>query len=381
MKILVVSGNPHMPQFSGGVESTTHELALEMGRRGHPVSVLCRLVDGGGWKTLFLRAMRKLSRQQFPADRVLGYPVYRQWLVLPRIQDAVREIAPDVAIVQIGYRESVLLARELTACGVPVLFYLHNVEIEELGGDPRTLSGVQFIANSEFTSRRYKELFGIDSIVLPPTMRGEEYVSQRMPANVTFINPHPLKGRDIALDIAERCPEIPFTFIESWSLGPDHLAELRSRLAVLPNVTFQRRTKDMKGIYSKAKILLAPSVWEEAWGRVATEAQFSGIPVVASDIGGLPEAVGPGGVLLDPKGPIEPWVDAVKHLWGDDAFYRQKSEAALAYSKRPEISPGGQIETILAAATALMSKPANDENRRITTTKPGDVSQLASKRM
>ena len=36
------------------------------------------------------------------------------------------------------------------------------------------------------------------------------------------------------------------------------------------------------------------------FGRIAVEPQFSGIPVVASDRGGLPEAVGPGGVLIDP---------------------------------------------------------------------------------
>lgn len=370
-----------MPQFSGGVESTTHELALELQRRGHPVSVLCRLIDGGGWKTLLIRMMRKLSRRNFPFDRLQGYPVYRQWVVLPRIEDVVRNIAPDVAIVQIGFRETVLLARELVACGVPVLFYLHNVEIEELGGDPRSVTNVQFVANSEFTARRYKDLFDIDSIVLPPTMRAEQYVAPRMPSNVTFINPHPLKGREIAFKIAEQCPEIPFSFIESWPLSAQELTELRARIATLPNVTLQRRTKDMKSIYSKAKIVLAPSVWEEAWGRVATEAQFSGIPVVASNIGGLPEAVGPGGVLLDPKGPLEPWVEAVKRLWGDDDFYRQTSEAALTYSKRPQISAAGQTDVLLAAASKLILKPANDEDRKIASVKQVSSNQRLSQRV
>ncbi len=64
----------------------------------------------------------------------------------------------------------------------------------------------------------------------------------------------------------------------------------------------------MKQVYRSAKLILMPSMWEEAWGRVATEAQFSGIPVIASNRGGLPESVGPGGVLLDPDGPLEPWV-------------------------------------------------------------------------
>src|SRR3546814_9881685 len=43
---------------------------------------------------------------------------------------------------------------------------------------------------------------------------------------------------------------------------------------------------DMREVYRRTHTLLVPSQWEEAWGRVATEAQFSGIPVLASDRGG-----------------------------------------------------------------------------------------------
>lgn len=356
MKTLIVSGHPHIPQRAGGVESSTHDLALELCKRGHDVSVLCGLTTGGGLASLLIRVLRKLSIRPFPADRWLGYPVYRQWRVLPNISRMVREFAPDVAIVQIGMGEVVDIAREISACGVPVLFYLRNVEIEELGGDPRTLTDVHFIANSQFTARRYNELFGICATVIPPLVHAERYTSKRRPSNVTFINPYLEKGREIALEIAKQCPEIPFSFIESWSLSPKDLEELGARIDTMPNVSLRRRTGDMRGVYSRAKIVLVPSMWEEAWGRVATEAQFSGIPVVASNLGGLPEAVGPGGVLLDPTGPIGPWIETVRRLWSDDAFYREKSAAALAYSRRPEIDPGTQIDALLAAASTVMTR-------------------------
>lgn len=357
MKILIVSGHPHIPQFSGGVESTTHDMALELQRRGHQVSLLCAMTTEGGLKGLFVRIQKKLSRQEFFADRYLGYPVYRQWHVLSSIETAVQKLAPDLAIVQIGHHVS--LARELESFRVPLLFYFHNAEMEDLGGDPRTLTRVQFIANSEYTARRYKDRFGIDSIVIPPLIRAERYVSRRRPSNVTFINPNVKKGRDIVLKVAEQCPEIPFVFVESWPLDAKAMQELRARIAGLPNVTLRRRTENMKSVYRKAKIILAPSLWEETWGRVATEAQFSGIPVVASDFGGLPEAVGPGGVLLDPRGPLEPWVAAVRRLWADEAFYREKSTAALAYSKRPQINPAEQVDALLAAASLVMSKSSD----------------------
>lgn len=53
---------------------------------------------------------------------------------------------------------------------------------------------------------------------------------------------------------------------------------------------------DMEPVWDDTTVLIFPSVWQEAWGIAATEAQLRGIPVIASDIGGLAEAkryVGP----------------------------------------------------------------------------------------
>ncbi len=120
----------------------------------------------------------------------------------------------------------------------------------------------------------------------------------------------------------------------------------------------------MKSVYAQTKILLTPSKVEEAWGRVASEAQYNGIPVLASDIGGLPEAVGPGGVLIDPSGPIELWVETLRRLWNDDAFYREKSEAALAYSKRPELNRDKQVGELIKLLQQAADAVQLSENRR-----------------
>ena len=107
------------------------------------------------------------------------------------------------------------------------------------------------------------------------------------------------------------------------------------KVSVLHNVTLLSPQKDMREIYGKCRLLLVPSVWEEAYGRVATEAQVSGIPVIASTRGGLPEAVGSGGILLDPAGPIEPWVNSVRKLWSDKTYYKELSAVRFSLCATP----------------------------------------------
>lgn len=66
------------------------------------------------------------------------------------------------------------------------------------------------------------------------------------------------------------------------------------------------------GIYARTRILLVPSVYE-SWGRVALEAASSGIPVIASQLPGLQEAMGCAGIYRDPGYPRQ-WAAAITAL-------------------------------------------------------------------
>ena len=344
MKILLANAHPYIPQMRGGAQSSMHDLAIEFARRGHEVGALGGLT-GQGWIGLKSRVKLKLGRQNHVVDHGLGYPVYRAWFAWEAVADVARHMGADVVVP--GSWLPLRFAQALAGVDTRVVIYLHNVEVEELGGNPRDLKGVSYVANSRFTADRWKDLLGIRSDVVYPLIRRENYQTETTRENVTFINPHPKKGVAIALDVAERCPDIPFAFVEAWGLPPEVRESLLKRLATLPNVTLRPPTRDMKSVYGRAKIVIAPSQWEEAFGRVAVEPQFSGIPVIASARGGLPEAVGPGGILMDPGADADAWAQTVRRLWNDPALYAEKSRAARDYANRPEMNPSNQIDRLL----------------------------------
>ncbi len=356
MRILFGSAHPYLPQMIGGAQSSTHELVGQLRARGHEVAVLGGLL-GEGWLGLRGRVLLKLRRRGYARDDSLGYPVFRAWFATEAVRAVVRDFRPDVAVFQ--SRLPVQLAEAIDREATRTFVYLRNVETRDLGGQLSTLTRTGFIANSHFTAQHFAETEGISSSVIHPLIDADKYRTETTRENVTFINPHAEKGVDIALEVAANCPEIPFVFVRGWNLDPEDEAALQSSLAGLPNVTLRPSTNDMRSVYGNARILLAPSQWHEAFGRVAAEAQISGIPVVASDIGGLPEAVGPGGMLLAPDAPVADWVRAVKRLWQDDDAYLEASRAALSHAARPEMDPRSQIDSLLA----ILGDPARAADR------------------
>jgi D-inositol-3-phosphate glycosyltransferase len=59
---------------------------------------------------------------------------------------------------------------------------------------------------------------------------------------------------------------------------------------------------DVASVYGAADVVAVPS-HNESFGLVALEAQACGTPVVATDVGGMPEAAGPAGLVVPPNAP------------------------------------------------------------------------------
>jgi len=348
LRVLFATDHIHFPQGGGGAERNTHELCLAL--RGQDVlpAVSCSLRADHSWLSWRNRIRRKLPPgHEFIEDSVCGYPVFRGWRQ-DRVGEVVRRFRPDVVVVQSTHPENLL--RALAPCGVPVAVYFH--EVEEIGHLAALAgSGLTVLANSDFTAARLLEVCGLRCRVVLPLIDPRSYRVETHPGRVLFVNTVPRKGLDIAFGLAERRPDIPFDFVLSWILPPERVAQLSARASAAGNIVLHPPTRDMRRLYARAKIVLAPSQWEEAWGRVATEAHVNGIPVLGSDRGGLPQAIGPGGLVVPADAPIETWLAALDRIWNDPSPYIAQ---AKTYATRPEIQP----ETIVAALKRILEDAA-----------------------
>jgi N-acetyl-alpha-D-glucosaminyl L-malate synthase BshA len=112
--------------------------------------------------------------------------------------------------------------------------------------------------------------------------------------------------------------------------GPEYgrIRELVERLRLAQEVRYVGVIDDVTPVLKAADVLLLPSE-TESFGLVALEAMASGVPVVASDVGGLPEVVEHGvSGFLAPVGDIDAMAGYCLRLIRDSGESKRYSAAA-----------------------------------------------------
>ncbi len=150
------------------------------------------------------------------------------------------------------------------------------------------------------------------------------------------LEPH--KGVDVLLRAVHALPNAQLCIVGA---GPadDELRNLSARLGMTDRVTFTGfvPAEELPAVYQSFDVVAIPSLptptWIEQFCRVAVEAMAAGVPVVASDLGSLPEVVGGGGVLV-PPGDVDALAAALRGLLDNAERWRELQAQATAQAAR-----------------------------------------------
>ncbi len=203
------------------------------------------------------------------------------------------------------------------------------------------------IANSASMGKILKHFYALPSRVLFPVMDVERYSIKRRGEYITFINPIKAKGVEVFLKIAKEMPEQKFLVV--GGIFPEYL----ERVKQLPNIKYLPWTNEMKEVYKQTRVLLVPSLWPEPFGRIPLEAGISGIPSIVSRRGGLPEAAGKGGIIIEGVNNINAWKAAI-HSLDNKKTYQVFSFAAKRHAD--EYTKEKQLKRFEALLKSVVKK-------------------------
>lgn len=234
----------------------------------------------------------------------------------------------------------------------PLIHFVHNdIPYSSIQNAPR---GQYVCYNSDWIANK----IGYDwpHTTLHPPCDYDHYHGERGDA-ITLISLNERKGGYLFKKIAEAMPDRKFigvvgSYDNSGALG---LSQQQIIDSMPPNVTIIPNSPDILSVYRQTRLLLMPSDYE-SWGRTATEAMCSGIPVIVTPTPGLLENCGEAGHFVGTPiekpepgeacvktGTVKDWAKAIKKF-DNPTYYREKS--VLCSKRARELDPLKELEAL-----------------------------------
>jgi len=338
---------------TGGSEVYGAELSLlPVVRRLGPLWKPHFLVERAGPLDTLLR------KEGFPVDRLSldlnASRVPRVWKVLRLVQLIYLLYIRRIQLVHVNLHfPAGLVSRACSFAGIPIVVHVRNMIDEPVSKRFRKYQGIICISQAVQSSLVTKGKVPLCEIAerlriipdgrdLAPFYAGNrERVRKEfgldpatqlvgMAARLTS-----MKGQDIFLQMAARIKKrmadvryvlVGTTFSKYDESYTRDLKKLVVDLGLQEDVIFAGYRDDMPDVLAAMDCFAHPSR-HGAFVSVLIEAMASGLPIVTSDVDGIPECVGREGsaILLPPEDPAE-WADAVVRVLGDKGFASRMGE-------------------------------------------------------
>lgn len=326
----------------GGAEYMLIQLAEELRRRGHSI-VPVGPAKGLGWLD------RVLRERGFSPDRfTLRHPL--DWQCLKDLAAMLRRSNVDVVH---GHEFTMALYGTAAArlIGKPAVITIHSAQYVSLALRRRfalscaARSSHALVAVSSETARTLERRLWLRSGAVTTIHNGiverpgrADGVRDGIGAcsDETLLlavgNLYPVKGHPVLLDALQRLQaDAPVRWRLVVAGRGRHKASLEERTAALglgEHVRFLGHRDDVPDLLAAADVFVMPSL-REGLPLAILEAMFAGKPIVASGVGGIPEAITSGehGLLVPPSDPVA-LSEALRAVLADPALRLRLGEAA-----------------------------------------------------
>ena len=332
----------YSPAEWGGTETVVKHTVAEQRALGHDPRIFCtaalqppdaRSTEDVSFFPYFYPYFPMPAADRLKLDKKGGSPY------APKLIKAVEAFRPDVIHIHAGGRLACAAVKLAKRLGVPSVISLHGgaaavpaSELEEMlkplkgkfpyGAILDRLFGLRFdplakvdviICISHEEERRLKEKYpGRNVQYLPNGVDGGEVRAAARPgSNILCVSRIDYQKNQLALvELLAARPGCRLTLV-----GPitarwyaDKIAARAKELGVGDRLTLvpglPPGSAELEAAFASADVFVLPSV-HEPFGIVALEAMARGIPLIASNVGGLPDFVkdGENGLLFDPSDP------------------------------------------------------------------------------
>lgn len=213
------------------------------------------------------------------------------------------------------------------------------------------------VCQTEWQQDRLRELTGRDSFVVPTPIRLERWLStpsDGVGEHVLWIGRYDdvYKRPQLCLEIARRCPNIPFVMVINRG---DAVTERNVRRSVTDNVQivdYVQRDK-MPELFRRSRLFLSTGQ-SEGFPNVFLEAAASGVPIVTLEDFGDFVSNSKGGVCT--HGNLEQAANTVRKLWDDQVVRERHAQDGEEWVRKYH-----SLEAVATSLRTVIDHTCNDQ--------------------